>query len=115
MSKEAEQESKPSKSRRRLDALIQEKGLKPGTYGIFDNTGEGKFFPGDSPEDRKESESGHIVTSDGRHFFYWTDWDKKTRREKFSIFKEYTPSEVWEDTEYKKAVEEANKNLQKPQ
>jgi hypothetical protein len=70
-----------------------------GRFATFDECPEGTPFP-----DGTEAMSGHVLTTDGQVFFFWTDWDADNHRPTFGIwrpaprFRPTTPS-----TEYQQA------------
>ncbi len=83
-----------------LKALIRER-IGDQQYGIFHNVGEGTFFP-----DGSEDCSGFVVTEDGAHYFYWTDW--QDGRKTFGTWESELFQEEWTDSsEYLQARQSA--------
>lgn len=91
--------------RKTLTQLIEEKGLKPGEYACFFTTGEGDYFLS-RPGYFTETESGSLVTKDGKHYFWWMDWDEENKRMKLDTWEEEQPQSDWkDDPEYKRALQ----------
>ena len=71
-----------------VEALLAERGI--GRHATFWDVGEGEDFP-----DGTESMSGNVIDSEGRVYFFWTDWDAVRGRPKFGIWREEQASEKW--------------------
>jgi hypothetical protein len=89
-----------------LDALIQQRGLKPGEYSLFFVTGEGEFLPGGAPEDPIEEVSGYVLSKQGRVFSFWLGWDPDKQEVTLTEWQEVLPEPHWlTSAEYRRARE----------
>jgi hypothetical protein len=90
--------------RQALPRLIAEKGLQPGEYEHYHATGEGEHFLS-RPGYYIENASGSLVTKDRKHYFWWMDYDEKSKQVGLVIWdKEAVYSGLEEDPEYNQAI-----------
>ena len=71
-----------------VSALLIERGV--GRHAIFWDVGEGEIFP-----DGTESMSGNVIDSDGRVYFFWTDWDAARGGPTFGTWRPVAPADDW--------------------
>lgn len=82
-----------------LDRLLRARGLD--RYVTFWETPEGREMP-----NGEEEESGYVLASDGRVFFWWTGWDPAQNRPTLKSWEEANPDSSWaESDEYVRARE----------
>jgi hypothetical protein len=82
-----------------LERLIRGRGLA--RFGIFHASGEGRMLP-----DGSESGSGYVIDENGRHYFYWLDWDVARARLALTRWEELDSGEfadLQDDPEYGRA------------
>jgi hypothetical protein len=82
-----------------LEALVRSRGLE--TFAFFDTVGEGRFFPNGI-----EEVSGRVLGSDGRAFYFWTDWDAVRGEPTFRFWQPLDDLSPWAgDRAYRRARE----------
>ena len=82
-----------SRQEKILERLLKKKGINK--YQIVYSSGEGKSLPGSRFNWEIESESGFVITKEGKIFQYWFDWDEKQEEYTFSEWKELKKKKDW--------------------
>jgi hypothetical protein len=91
--------------RQLLDRLIrQQPHLGRRRYALFFVTGEGKYLPATTPNERLEQASGYVVDSHGHIFSFWLGWDAQRQQPALTRWRQVEPSPGWaSDEEYREA------------
>src|SRR6476661_2393422 len=84
---------------RLLEQALSERGLRPGTYALFWETGDGRFMPIENGGYEVEESSGFLVDRDGHHFTYWFRWDSERRAPAITFWEAVEPQPRWYDDE----------------
>lgn len=95
--------------RKFLDKLLSSKGLEPSSYVLFFNTGEGEFIE-TRPGYEIESQSGNLVTTNGKIYSYFINKDPGSNRPIITQWQEEPPQSSWaKSDEYQRALKRIEK------
>jgi hypothetical protein len=105
-----------SPERKLLDRLIrQQHDMRDGRYALFFVTGEGKYLPASSPEERLEQTSGYVVDSHDHVFAFWLGWDAERGQPALTRWRQVAPPPDWNsDDEYRDARAEVGLAIASP-